>query len=162
MSIISIVVAMDRLQAIGKDGGMPWHLPADLKYFRQITWGKPIVMGRKTHESIGKPLPGRENIVISHNPRWQSPGCIVVPSLENALAHTADTPETMIIGGATIYQLALPLAQRIYLTEVHADIGGDVYFPLFDQQEWQELSRSDHPADTANRYAYSFVQLQRR
>lgn len=160
-SAIALVVAMDRRQVIGANGALPWRLPADLKHFRAITWGKPIVMGRKTHESIGRPLPGRKNIVVSQTPGFESPGCIVVRSIAEALMLTREAPEVMVIGGAALYAETLPLAKRIYLTEVHAEFIGDVHFPPYDRAAWREQQRLDHPADKLNPYPYSFVLLDR-
>lgn len=157
----AIVVAMDRGGVIGRGGRLPWHLPADLRHFRAITLGKPIVMGRKTHESIARPLPGRENIVISQHPEWIAPGCVVLPSLEAALAYAQAGQETMIIGGARLYQEALPRARRLYLTRVHADVLGDVRFPPIDLREWREIERQEHPADESNAYPLSFLILER-
>ena len=159
-TVITLVVAMDHQGVIGAKGKLPWYLPADLKHFRVITWGKPIVMGRKTHESIGRPLPGRENIVVSRTLGYESPGCVVVSSIAEALRHTQKAPEVMIIGGAALYANTLPLAQRIYLTEVHAEFNGDVYFPPYDRAAWRERQRIDHPADELNPYPYSFVLLE--
>jgi dihydrofolate reductase len=159
-SVLALVVAMDRQGVIGKGGTLPWRLPADLKHFRAITWGKPAVMGRKTHESIGRPLPGRKNIVVSRDPGYSSPGCSVVHSIEQALAHTQSAAEVMIIGGAALYAETLPRAQRIYLTEVHAEFDGDVHFPAYDRTAWKERERVDHPADAVNLYPYSFVLLE--
>jgi len=118
-------------------------------------------MGRKTHESIGRPLPGRKNIVVSRDPGYSSPGCSVVHSIEQALAHTQAAAEVMIIGGAALYAETLPRAQRIYLTEVHAEFDGDIHFPAYDRTAWRERERVDHPADTVNLYPYSFVLLER-
>jgi dihydrofolate reductase len=160
-SVLALVVAMDRQGVIGKGGTLPWRLPADLKHFRAITWGKPLVMGRKTHESIGRPLPGRKNIVVSRDPGYSSPGCSVVHSIEQALAHTQSAAEVMIIGGAALYAETLPRAQRIYLTEVHAEFDGDVHFPAYDRTAWRERERVDRPADAVNLYPYSFVLLER-
>jgi dihydrofolate reductase len=157
---LSIVVAMDRRRCIGRDGRLPWRLPADLRRFREITLGKPVVMGRGTHESIGRPLPGRINIVISRDPAYGSPGCTVVGSLEAALAAAPDR-DIMVIGGASIYAEALPLARRIYLTEVHGEFECDVQFPAFDRRAWVEAERTDHQADAANAHPYSFVVLER-
>ena len=158
---ITLVVAMDRGRVIGAEGKLPWHLPADLKHFRAITWGKPIVMGRKTHESIGRPLPGRENIVVSRTPGFESPGCVVVRSTEEALIHIREALEVMVVGGAALYAETLPLAHRIYLTEVHAEFDGDVHFPPYDRVAWRERQRIDHPADKLNPFPYSFVLLER-
>lgn len=158
----SIVVAIARNGIIGREGGLPWRLPADLAHFKSITMGKPIVMGRLTHESIGRPLPGRENIVVSTNPGYVAQGCQVVQRLDEIHKTQADTSEIMIIGGARLYAEALTMASRIYLTEVHAEPGGDVYFPQFDRALWHEKSRELHSADDKNEYDYSFVSLERR
>ncbi len=157
----AIVVAMARGGVIGKAGRLPWHLPADLNHFRAITMGKPIVMGRKTHESIGRPLPGRQNIVISTHPERIAPGCAVVPSLAAALVFANSAEEVMLIGGARLYQEALPRARRLYLTEVHAELEGDVYFPHIDRAEWREIERRDRLADDKNAYPLSFLVLER-
>ena len=148
-------------RVIGANGKLPWHLPADLKRFREITLGKPIVMGRKTHESIGRPLPGRENIVVSSNPQYLSTGCIIVKTLSEALHHRHGREEIMIIGGASIYAATLPLAHRIHMTEVHARLAGDVHFPVYPKEEWRETERTDHPADPRHAYPFSFVVLER-
>ncbi len=158
---ISLVVAMDDKQVIGRGGGLPWHLPADLKHFKAITLGKPIIMGRRTHESIGGPLPGRANIVVTRNPHYEAQGCTVVGCLDEALSTTADVSECMVIGGAGLYRHALPIASRMYLTQVHADVGGDVLFPAIDWNEWTETERTNRPADAANPHHLSFVILQR-
>jgi len=153
---------MDRGGVIGRDGKLPWYLPNDLQYFKRITMGKPIVMGRKTHESIGRPLPGRANIVVSSNRHYEAPGCTVVGSLDEACAAAGRCEEIMIIGGASLYRDALPLASRIYLTEVNADVVGDVRFPPFDRRAWREIERAHHPADARNFCAHSFVVLERK
>jgi dihydrofolate reductase len=158
---LSIVVAMDRNRVIGRDGDLPWRLPADLRHFRALTMGKPVVMGRRTHASIGRPLPGRDNIVVSRDPLYRADGCTVVGSLASA-CKVATAGEVMVIGGASLYSEALAGAARIYLTEVHAEVAGDVRFPDFDRAEWRESERTDHPADAANDYPYSFVLLERR
>ncbi len=159
----SIVVAMDRNKLIGANGALPWHLSADLQYFRRITMGKPIVMGRKTHDSIGRPLPGRFNIVVTHNPEYQpAEGCLVVASLEQALNESGNVEEVMVIGGASFYQEALKFANMIYLTEVDTEASGDVYFPDYDKSEWREVSREHHPEDEKNDHDYSFVVLEKK
>ncbi|TAJ95253.1 MAG: dihydrofolate reductase [Gammaproteobacteria bacterium] len=157
--IVSLIVAMDEQGVIGQGCKLPWRLPADLRRFKSLTLGKPVILGRKTHESIGKPLPGRENIVISRDPDYRSPGCRVADSLDAALAACADAAEVMIAGGAEVYRAALPLADRIYLTEVHARVDGDVHFPVFNRREWREASREELPADVQNIHAVSFVLL---
>ena len=162
MTIISLIVAMDRNGVIGADGALPWHLPADLRHFRAVTMGKPIVMGRRTHESIGRPLPGRENIVLTRDRDYGSAGCTVLHSLDEVTQHCAGSGEIMIMGGADIYAQALPLAERIYLTRVQAAVDGDTYFPELDARQWRAISREDHRADEANPHAYSFIVLERR
>ena len=158
---ISIIVAMDRNGVIGKDGSLPWYLSSDLKHFKKITMGKPIVMGRKTHESIGRPLPGRENVVITSDKEYQAPGCTVLNSIECVFAKFRHIDEIMIMGGADLYKQLLAGADRIYLTEVHADLEGDTYFPEFDRESWEENERYDFRADEKNEYDYSFVILER-
>jgi len=160
--IISIIVAMDKKGVIGLDGDLPWHLSSDLKHFRAITMGKPLIMGRKTHESIGRPLPGRKNIVLTHANEFQAEGCTEVHSLEEAFRAAGDVDEVMIMGGSGIYDQSLARAGRLYLTEVHADVSGDVYFPEYDEGEWLELERQDHFADEKNDFDYSFVVLERK
>ncbi len=159
--LISAVVAMAENRVIGKENRLPWHLPADLKYFKTLTLGKTILMGRKTHESIGRVLPGRRNLILTRNPALQVPGAQVVDSLSQALKILSPADELMIIGGAALYRELLPQIQRIYLTLVHARIEGDSYFPELNPSEWQELSREDHPADEKNAYSFSFVVLER-
>ncbi|MGD8326049.1 MAG: dihydrofolate reductase [Sphingomonadales bacterium] len=156
---ISLIVACAHDHVIGYQGGMPWHLPADLQYFKHITMGKPIIMGSTTHKSIGRPLPGRRNIVISRNPDFEAPGCEVAHSIGDAIAKAGPVEEIMVIGGAKIYALALPLAHRIYLTEIDLSCEGDTHFPPLGD-EWHEASRQSFEADDKHP-AYSFVVLQR-
>ena len=162
MPLVSIIVATDERGAIGRDGGLPWRLPDDLKRFKSLTMGKPIVMGRKTWESIGKPLPGRHNIVITRQTGFEAPGVTVVASLGDALIVAGDVPEVCIIGGAEIYRLALPRADLIHLTRVHAVVDADTYFPELGAGEWDELLIESHAADEKHTYAYSCVELRRR
>ena len=159
--IISIIVAMDKKGVIGHEGDLPWYLSADLKHFKAITMGKPLVMGRKTHESIGRPLPGRKNIVLTHTQEFKAEGCTVVHSLNDAFQAAGDVDEVMIMGGSGIYDQSLARADRLYLTEVHADVKGDVYFPEFDKNEWHEVKREDNSTDEKNDFDYSFVVLER-
>lgn len=161
MTRVSIIVATDDRGGIGRDGRLPWRLPEDLQRFKRITMGKPVVMGRRTRESIGRPLPGRHNIVISRQPGLAAPGATVAVSLEDALRAAGDVPEVCVIGGAEIYRLALPLAQEIHLTRVHALVAADTFFPAIDPAEWEEIGREDHPADERHAYPYSFVKLVR-
>lgn len=163
---ISFVVARADNGVIGRGGGLPWRLPADLRHFKRLTIGKPVIMGRKTFESIGKPLIGRHNIVLTRDPDWQSEGVTVVPNLAEAVAAAGLNPkaradELMIIGGAQLYAEALPIATRIHLTEVHAEPEGDTHMPSFESDRWQEVSREDHAAED-DAPAYSFVTLERR
>jgi len=158
-SRLNIVVALAANGVIGRDGGLPWHLPADLKRFREITWGHPIVMGRRTHESIGRVLPGRLNLVISRDPHCAAEGAVVVPDLDAALAAAGEVPEVMIVGGAAVYAAALPRATRLFLTEVHAVVDGDVRFPAFERSAWRETAREPHHGE--GEFDYSFVTLER-
>lgn len=152
---------MDKKGVIGLEGVLPWRLSADLKHFKAITMGKPLVMGRKTHESIGRSLPGRKNIVLSHAKDFDAEGCTIVHSLDDALQAAGDVDEVMIMGGSGIYDQSLARADRLYLTEVHADVSGDVYFPEFNKGEWLEIEREEHSADEKNNFDYSFVILER-
>ena len=155
--IVSIIVAMAQNRVIGKDNALPWHLPADLRHFKAMTVGKPIIMGRKTWESLPGKLPSRTHIVVTSNPDYVADGCVVVHSLEQALEAAGDVPEVMIVGGAMLYRQALALADRIYLTMVEIDADGDTLFPEYDMEQWQEIARERHPGDDKNPYAYSFV-----
>jgi len=164
---ISLVWAMAQNRVIGRNNQLPWYLPEDLKYFKRITLGKPVIMGRKTFDSIGKPLPGRTNIVVTRNHDWSFEGVRTLDSLEAARelcenqAIVDGTEEAMIIGGAEIYRQAMPLADRLYLTEVHADVEGDATFPEFDRSQWQEIAREDFEASGPNPYNYSFIILEK-
>lgn len=160
MAILSFVVAMARNGVIGRDNQLPWRLPADLRHFKTVTMGKPIIMGRKTYDSIGRPLPGRTNIVVTRDPAYQAEGCLVVHSIEEALAAAGDAAEVMVIGGAEFYRQLLPRADRIYLTRIDAEFEGDTWFPELDPARWQERSREDHAPDADNPYPYSFVVLE--
>ena len=160
---LALIVAAAQNGVIGRNNGLPWHLPEDLRYFKRVTMGKPIVMGRKTYESIGRPLPGRTNIVISRNASWQAEGVRVLPTVEDALTLAEEVAlidgaeELMVIGGAEIYRSALPLAGRLYLTEVHAEVAGDAFLPDIDWSQWREVGRERHGASDTNPYDYSFV-----
>jgi dihydrofolate reductase len=157
--LVSLVVAVARNGVIGRDNDLPWRLPDDLKHFKAITLGKPVVMGRRTFESIGRPLPGRENRVVSRRPGFEAPGCRVFASLEEALA--GPEPEVMVIGGGQIYAAALPLAQRLYLTEVDAEVDGDARFPEIDPDTWREVSSEAHVADERHAHAFRVRLLER-
>ncbi|KEA63442.1 Dihydrofolate reductase [Marinobacterium lacunae] len=164
---VAVIVAQAENRVIGSENRLPWHLPEDLRYFKQVTMGKPIIMGRKTFESIGRPLPGRCNIVITRDASWSAPGVVVVSSPEEAIerasaqAEIDGVDEAMVIGGAEIYRQMLPLSDRLYLTQVHADVEGDARFPEFDLAQWRELGREDFAASENNPYNYSFIVLQR-
>ena len=156
-----LVVAAAGNGVIGKDGAMPWHLPADLRHFRRITMGKPVIMGRKTWNSIGRPLPGRQNIVLTRDSAFHAAGASIVTSLDEALAAAGDAAEAMVIGGAEIYALARPLATRIELTRIHASPEGDTFFPEPEASLWVEIAREDHVAD-GEAPAHSFLSYARR
>jgi dihydrofolate reductase len=158
---IAIVVAMAENRVIGRDNRLPWHLPADLRHFKQLTVGKPVMMGRKTHESIGRALPGRTNIVVTRDHSYQAPGCVVVHSIEGALRAAEGHEEAMVIGGTEFYRQLLPKAERIYLTLVHAVFEGDALFPEITPGEWREVERTDCTADEKNPWPYSFIRLER-
>lgn len=158
---ISIIVAMTQNRVIGNANALPWHLPADLKHFKAMTVGKPIIMGRKTWESLPGRLPERIHIVVTANPGYVAEGCVVAHSLEQAIVAAGDVPEVMIVGGAKLYRQALPLADRIYLTLVETDAEGDTIFPEYDAGQWRETARERHPGDDKNPYPYSFITLSR-
>ena len=160
--LVSQVVAMARDGVIGRDNAMPWHLPDDLKHFKTLTMGKPMLMGRKTFAAIGKPLPGRTSLVLTRDPAWQAPNVIAVRSIDEAFQKIGDTPELCVVGGAEIYRLTLPLTRRIHLTRIHANIAGDTVFPALDISEWRETERVEHPADERHAYAMTFSTLERR
>ncbi len=157
-----MIAAMDRNHLIGNNNQLPWHLPADFAHFKSTTMGKPIVMGRKTYESIGKPLPGRVNIVLSRNPETQFEGVVCVNCFEDALVAVPDAQEIMIIGGSTIYEKLLPQANRMYLTFVDAEFEGDAWFPDFDDNQWFESESVMRPADKKNAYDCRFVTLEKK
>jgi dihydrofolate reductase len=164
---LAIIVAVADNGVIGKDNALPWKLPDDMRHFKQVTMGKPIIMGRKTFESIGKALPGRTNIVITRNGAFTAEGVRCVSSLEEALQVAAQTvsmepaEEAVVIGGSEIYQAALPLADRLYITEVHANVEGDTVLPRVEWDDWREVRRERHVAQTPNPYDYSFVFYER-
>lgn len=155
--VISLVAAMAKNRVIGKENAMPWHLPADLQHFKAVTLGKPIIMGRKTYESIGRPLPGRQNIVISRNSDYQLEGCDTVTSFEAALEATKNAEEVMVIGGGFLYSQVLPLANKLYLTFIDLEVDGDTQFPEYEQLSLTEIKRKTFQADEKNPYNYAFV-----
>jgi dihydrofolate reductase len=162
--IISMISAVAENRVIGNKNALPWHLPADFKYFKEATLGKSIVMGLNTFNSIGgKPLPDRKNIILNNNPNYIPPEtCFVARSIEELLEMTKNDEELMICGGASVYKQFLPLAQKLYITEVHASPEGDTYFPEVNLAEWNETKREDYKADDKNAYDYSFVVLERK
>lgn len=158
---IALVVALSDNGVIGRAGALPWHLPDDLRHFRAVTFGKPLLMGRRTFESIGRALPGRRNLVLTRAGTLPPAGVEYVRDLRSALERTRGAAELCVIGGAQLYALALPRAVRLYMTRVHAQLEGDVHFPALDWSAWREVTRQEHPADERNIYAMSFVQLER-
>ena len=170
MMKISMIAALAENGVIGINNQLPWHLPGDLKYFKSVTMGKPLVMGRKTFESLGKPLPGRPHIILTRDKNFHtdySQQCHVANSLEEVVAIAEDLlqantgEEFVVIGGAEIYKLMLPMADRLYLTEVHAKVEGDTFFPVFDRSEWNECGRESFKSSETNPFDYSFVILER-
>jgi dihydrofolate reductase len=162
--IISAIVAIDQNRAIGKDNQIPWYLPEDLKYFKKTTIGKPVIMGRKSFDSIGRPLPKRTNIVISRNPFFIASGILVFSSIEEALRLAAqeNVEEVFIIGGGAIYEATQNIWDRLYITEVEVESEADVFFPAINPNEWTEISRERHLADEKNAYNYSFIVYERK
>lgn len=163
--MLSIIVAADENNVIGKQGGMAWHLPDDFKNFKATTIGHPIIMGRKTYDSIGKPLPGRLNIVVSRNADLHIDGCMVVSSLHDALdmAKREGTDEAFVIGGGQLYELATPLADRLYLTRVHTHLeGGDTHFPVISDTEWRRTKCERHEPDERHLFAFTFEVYERK
>jgi len=156
MTVLSMIVAHANNRVIGKNNDMPWHLPADLAYFKKTTLGKPIIMGRKTYQSIGRPLPGRKNIVISRDDNFHAEGIEVVNSVDAALALVVDSAEVMVIGGGAIYQHCLASAHRLYITHINADIDGDTHFPEYDLTVWQKVASDIRPMDEKNPYQLDF------
>ena len=160
--MISLIVAASENNVIGAQGDLPWRLSADLRRFKEITMGKPIVMGRKTYESIGRPLPGRRNIVLTRQSGYEAEGCDVVDSPEAAIEAAGDADEIMIIGGSHIYRAFLPRADRIYMTRVHADVDGDTWFPELPESDWIQKVMGEHAADDDNAHACTFMNFVRR
>jgi dihydrofolate reductase len=158
---ISLVVAVADNGVIGQGGALPWRLPDDLKHFKAVTMGKPVLMGRRTFESIGRPLPGRRNLVLSRSSAASPAGVERIHSVEEACALVGNTGELCVIGGAEVYGVTLRCANRIYLTQVHGAMAGDTYFPLQDLKTWHEVERVEHPADERHEFSMSFVTLDR-
>ena len=162
MAKISLIAALGNNRVIGWHNQLPWHLPADLRHFKDLTLGKPVLMGRKTHESIGRPLPERLNLVVTRDDNFTVSGCQIFHSIPAALAHVANEPEIMVIGGAEIFAACLPQAHTLYLTSIRHDFAGDSFFPTWDAEAWQEVERLDCKPDEKNPYDYSFVTLKRK
>jgi len=162
--IISLIVAMDEKRGIGKAGKLPWRLSSDLKRFRELTMGHHMIVGRKTFESIGKPLPGRQMIVVTHNASFKADGCLVAGSVQAALALAQERGETevFVIGGAEIYSQTLDVADRVYLTHVYADVGADTFFPALKHDSWTETQSTPQQANDKNQYAFTFKLLERK
>ncbi len=158
---ISLIAAISRNGIIGQGDGLPWHLPPDLKHFKALTVGKPVIMGRKTYETMAGPLPDRRNIVLTRQRDYSAEGAEVVHSLEEALARVSGETEVMVAGGAAVYETAISQADRMYLTFIHHEFPGDTEFPAYDEEEWVEADREDHPANE-HPYAFSFVLLERK
>ncbi|MEJ2316213.1 MAG: dihydrofolate reductase [Gammaproteobacteria bacterium] len=158
---VSLIWAMARNRVIGRDNSLPWHLPADLQHFKELTLGKPIIMGRKTWESLPGLLPGRRHIVVTRRQNYVAEGAETAADLDAAIALAGDVDEIMIVGGATLYAEALPIAGRLYMTLVDADVDGDAFFPAFDMAAWHVIDESSAPADEKNRYGLSFLTLER-
>jgi dihydrofolate reductase len=161
VSRIAFVVARDRRGVIGKGGRLPWRLPDDMKHVRELTVGKPLIMGRRTFDSIGKPLPDRTSIVLTRDPAFRCDGCLVARTPDEALALAGEAAEVIVFGGAGVFKDFLPRADRIYMTEVDTEATGDTYFPPLDPTEWREVSRTAHPADSRHPFPFSFVTLER-
>ena len=164
---LALIWAMSNNRTIGRNNALPWHLPEDMKYFKRVTMGKPIIMGRKTWKSIGRPLPGRTNVVITRDKNFHADGVKIVHTLDEAVALSEKiclidgAEEAVVIGGAEIYALSLPRADRLYMTQVHAEVDGDAHFPEFNLSEWHELTRDNHNSSEKNPYPYSFIILER-
>lgn len=160
--MISLIVAMDQNRLIGKDNQLPWHLPADLQYFKKVTMGKPIVMGRKTFDSIGRVLPGRENVIVTRNRSYTNDNCTVLHSVDEVKQFAeASEQEVFIIGGAEIFKEILPVADRLYITEIQESFEGDTYFPAIDEKKWKLVSSTPGIVDEKNKYAHQYIVLER-
>lgn len=161
MTCLSLIVAMDENRLIGNDNQLPWYMPADLRFFKATTMGKPVLMGRKTHQSIGKPLPGRRNIVVTRDPDFSTEGCEIAHSIDAALDLCSGDEEVMLIGGASLYEQTLGRATRLYITQIHHRFDGDTWFPEFDSSDWRVEYRTDYDADHSNPHDYSFIKFVR-
>lgn len=160
--MISLLVAMAQNRTIGRNNTLPWHIPEDLKHFKALTMGHTMIMGRKTFDSIGRPLPGRHTVVVTRNRDLRIEGCTVVHSLQEAIAASPQTEEIFVVGGAELYALALPLADTLYITEVMQEVEGDAHFPAFEMSQWQETAREVRQQDSPQALEYHFVTYQRK
>ena len=160
--IISFVVAMGKNRVIGKNNSLPWNMPADMKRFRDLTAGKPMIMGRKTYESIGRPLPNRTNIIITRDKNYNVKGCVIAHSIDEAIKAAGNVPEAMVIGGFQIFKEFFPIANKIYLTIIDNNFEGDTYFPEYTKSEWRETKKEEHKKDKENPYDYTFLVLERK
>ena len=160
--IISLIVAMGENRVIGYKNKLPWNLPSELKYFRETTKGKPVIMGRRTFESIGRPMPERLNIIVTRDKNYEAGNCVVVGSSEDAIKAAKGSDEIMVIGGAEIYKLFLPIANRLYITKVHGSFDGDTYFPEFNENEWVKVREKFVEKDSENEYSYTILLLERK
>lgn len=158
---LTLIAAISENRVIGKDNGLAWHLPDDLKHFKELTKGHHVIMGRKTYESMNKPLPHRTNIVVTSNKDYNAPGCIIVHTLREAIQKAEGDSQPFIIGGGKIYEQALEYGDTIELTEIKAQVEGDTYFPKFENDYWKEVSREHHPKDERHDYAFDFVRYER-
>lgn len=160
--VISIIAAIAKNRVIGKNNKLPWNLPADLKHFKDLTLGKPIIMGQRTFESIGKALPDRTNIILTLDKNFNPSGCIIAHSIEDALKAAGSAKEVMICGGASVYKQFLPLVHKMYLTLIDENFEGDAYFPEFNRGDWREIDRVENQPDQENPYKYTFITLERK
>ncbi|RFA31436.1 hypothetical protein CAI21_02145 [Alkalilimnicola ehrlichii] len=158
---VSFIVAMTDDRVIGRGNDLPWHIPDDLAHFKRITLGKPIIMGRRTYDSIGRPLPKRHNIVVTRDPQFHADGCTIVHTPESALFAAGDVDEVMVIGGSGMFEAFLPLADQLYLTIVHAEIEGDTFFPRLNEEEWLEMDRNEHGPGPGSPHPLSFITYKR-
>ncbi len=154
---ITLIAALAKNRVIGANNCLPWHLPADLQHFKQCTMHKVIIMGRKTYQSIGKPLPNRRNVILSGDTTFTAPGCEIIHDMATAFSLLEKEDEVMVIGGATVYEQWLPFAKKMYLSYIDAEVSGDCYFPTWQDNQWREAERRRYPADAKNRYAIDFV-----
>lgn len=159
---LAFIVAHAKDGVIGKEGSIPWYLPEDLKHFKQVTFGKPVIMGRTTFESLPRALPGRRNIVVTHNPDYAAPGAEVVTDIDSALALVKDAPQAFIMGGASLYAQTIPLCEEAFITRINASFAGDAFFTGFEEADWELLEEETFPATEAHPYSYAFCRYRRK